>query len=101
MEELIKYRNKVKIVVSTKQALFEERVNKELEKLENDGYEILGIDTNISFAGKEGYQMMACIKYAEEVLHIEYNQDDVDIISYNIGDCSMADNISFDPIPET
>lgn len=65
MEEygLMKFKHRIKVVVSTKQALFEDRVNAELEKLEEEGNEIFDIDTNISYAGKEGYQIMACIKY--------------------------------------
>ena len=42
MEEygLMKFKHRIKVVVSTKQGLFEDRVNAELEKLEEEGNEI-------------------------------------------------------------
>lgn len=84
MNELLKYKHHVKVVVSTKQALVEQRVNEILEELENDGYEIFDIDMNISYCGREGYQILACIKYMEEVKD-ELKDLDLSTIGFDFG----------------
>ena len=58
-------KTRVKIFVSTKGVLLQDYLNKELETLENDGYQIVDVKTNISYAGSEGYQTMGTIIYEE------------------------------------
>lgn len=62
------WKRHVKFFTSTKATLLEERVNKEIAKLEEDGYEILSVMSNISFSGKEGYMIICQIEYIEEVM---------------------------------
>lgn len=68
-------KTRVKILVSNKGPLLEERLNKELDKLEQDGYFIRSVETNISFAGEKGYQAIGTIVYEE------YMDDDLDFYS--------------------
>ena len=66
-------KTRVKIFISNKGVLLEQRINEELERLEEEGYFIRHIDTDISFAGSTGYQTMATIVYEE------YIADDLDV----------------------
>lgn len=66
-EYMTVYRHRIKIIVSTKQKLAEDRINEAIEELEKEGYLIHDIECNISYAGKEGYQIIGVIKYAEEI----------------------------------
>lgn len=65
-------KTRIKIFVSNKGPLLEDKVNKELETLEQEGYFIRSIETDISFCGEKGYQSMATIIYEE------YIEDDLD-----------------------
>ena len=58
-------KTRVMIFVSTKGVLMQDYLNQALEKLENDGYQIVDVRTELSFAGKEGYQIMGTIIYEE------------------------------------
>ena len=58
-------KTRVMIFVSTKGILMQDHLNNALEKLEDDGYDITDVRTDISFAGKEGYQIIGTIVYRE------------------------------------
>lgn len=79
------FRHRVKIIVSTKQKLAEERINEELEKLEQEGYLISDVECNISYAGKEGYQIIGVIKYAEEINNELNKLEDIDVPMRDLG----------------
>lgn len=63
---MIKYKRRVKIFVSTKGLLMQDKLNDELARLEKEGYYIVSIDTNISYSGSAGYQIIGTIVYDEE-----------------------------------
>ena len=63
---MIKYKKRVKVFVSTKGLLLQDRINEELERLEKEGYYILSVDTDISYSGSAGYQVIGTIVYEEE-----------------------------------
>lgn len=76
--ELVTTKTGVKILISNKGPLLEEKVNETLNKLESDGKIISDIQTNISFAGNYGYQAIAAITYLEDIIN------EVDPIGFNI-----------------
>lgn len=57
----------VKFFVSSKVTLLDERVNNELKELQDAGYEIDCVTSNISYAGEKGYMVLAQIDYHEEI----------------------------------
>ena len=63
---MIKYKKRVKVFVSTKGLLLQDRINEELERLEKEGYYIVSVDTDISYSGSAGYQVIGTIVYEEE-----------------------------------
>ena len=79
----------VKTIVATRTDRFDDKLNTAIEELENDGFDIGPIDTDISFAGKDGYMLHGTIEYFEEVL------DDLERIGFNIN-FGTADIPSFD-----
>ena len=95
MGEFSVFRHAVKIIVSTKGEFVEQRVNKAIKELEDEGYLIHDVEVNISYAGKEGYQIIACIKYAEEVKN---ELEDIDL--YDIG-IDYGAGMSFDGGPSS
>lgn len=60
-------RTRLKYLTSTKATLLEDRVNAEIEKLENAGYFVDDVSNNISFAGEKGYMILCTIIYSEIV----------------------------------
>lgn len=95
-EHRIKTKTRVKLLTSTKGSLLEEKINETLEKLEDEGFYIMEITTNISYSGERGYMILAMIEYVEEEdLGFDYNIDDLECSS------SFAFGIDSDPeIPE-
>ena len=79
---MIKYKKRVKVFVSTKGLLLQDRINEELERLEKEGYYIVSVDTDISYSGSAGYQVIGTIVYEEEYV------DDSD-------DFKMPDTLGF------
>ena len=63
---MIKYKKRVKVFVSTKGLILQDRINEELERLEKEGYYIVSVDTDISYSGSAGYQVIGTIVYEEE-----------------------------------
>ena len=91
---ITKEKIKIKVIVSNKSDRFEKRVNEEIEKLESEGYCVLQpIETNISYAGKEGYMILGTIHY---ILEEKYELEDlcVDNIDIDFG-IHMDDNSVF------
>lgn len=77
-EHRTKSKTRIKLLTSTKATLLEDKVNETLEKLENEGYFIMGIKTNISYSGERGYMILAMIEYyIEEDLGFDYDIDDI------------------------
>ena len=74
------FRTRIKVIISTKAALFEKKVNEALKELEDDGCNILRVDSDISFSGDKGYQAMAVISY----VYMEVGADDLDNTGFNI-----------------
>lgn len=70
----------VKLLVSTKATLLEEKVEKTLEELREDGYDIVCVTSNISYAGDKGYMILCQIDYNEEIPN-----DNIDIPDYDAG----------------
>lgn len=60
-------RSHIKLYTSTKAALLEDKLEKEIQELEENGFVIESITSNISYAGDKGYMILAQIKYCEEV----------------------------------
>ena len=81
----------IKAVVSNKAELFEKRVNKALKELQDDGCDILKVDSNISFSGDNGYQAMAVINYE----FMEVKPDELDNTGFNI-DFGIGEPPAFD-----
>lgn len=75
---LVTTKTRVKIFVSNKGTMLEEKVNTELEQLEKDGKIIDNIQTDISYSGTTGYQAMATITYLEDIIN------EMDPIGFNI-----------------
>ena len=90
---ITKEKIKIKVVVSNKSDRFEKRVNEEIEKLESEGYCVLQpIETNISYAGKEGYMILGTIHY---ILEEKYELEDICVNSTGINfgvDITANDN---------
>lgn len=88
--DLLKIKTRVKIVVSNKGTLLEEKLNEALAELEDEGKTIKSIQTNISFSGSTGYQAIGTITYMEEY----YDQiDPIDFnINFGIGEPSAIDS---------
>ena len=86
-------KTRTKIFISNKGALLETKLNDELDRLEQEGYFIRAINTDISFSGATGYQTMATIIYEE------YIEDDLDIDygikHFDLGEC-MVDCENFE-----
>ena len=82
MEESIYRLHKVRIktIVSSKQSLFEDRMNEEIDKLEKEGYTICNILSNISFAGEKGYMILGTIEY---IIEEGYKIDNIH--TYDVG----------------
>ena len=85
------YRTNVKVVISTKAALFEKKVNETLNELQDNNYDIIKIDSNISFSGDKGYQAMAVITYT----YLEVKADELDNTGFNI-DFGIGEPPNFD-----
>lgn len=87
------YNTRVKIFVSNKGVLLEEKINNELAKLEQEGYFIRSVKTDISYSGSTGYQAMGTIIY-EEYLDDEKSDFDNYSIDFNPGEFAptLADN---------
>lgn len=76
--DLVTTKTRVKIFVSNRGTILEEKVNSELEQLEKDGKIIDNIQTDISYSGATGYQAMATITYLEDII------DEMDPVGFNI-----------------
>lgn len=76
--DLVTTKTRVKIFVSNRGTMLEEKVNSELEQLEKDGKIIDNIQTDISYSGTTGYQAMATITYLEDII------DEMDPVGFNI-----------------
>lgn len=63
----------VKFFVSSKATLLDDKVNNELKELQDAGYEIDCVTSNISYAGEKGYMILAQIDYHEEV----FDEDEI------------------------
>lgn len=86
-------KKKVKMLVSTKAVILEEKVNKAIEELQKEGWYVDMVDSNISYHGDQGYQILATITCVREEL---WNEDDIlDFSSsFSDGEPLMADQIS-------
>ena len=76
--DLVTTKTRVKIFVSNRGTMLEEKVNSELEQLEKDGKIIDNIQTDISYSGTTGYQAIATITYLEDII------DEMDPVGFNI-----------------
>lgn len=65
----------VKFFVSSKATLLDDKVNNELKELQDAGYEIDCVTSNISYAGEKGYMVLAQIDYHEEI----FDEDEITI----------------------
>ena len=63
----------VKFFVSSKATLLDEKVNNELKELQDAGYEVDCVTSNISYAGEKGYMVLAQIDYHEEI----FDEDEI------------------------
>lgn len=75
------YRERVKVLVSTKGEFLERKINKAIEELEDVKCIIGPITTNISYHGKEGYMLMATIIYTyleEDINELDYSGTNLD-----------------------
>lgn len=85
----------VKLFTSTKATLLEDRIEQEMKKLSDDNFIIDCVTSNISFAGKEGYMILAQMDYHEEVM-----DDDIQI-GFDLGsDTGMYFDCPSSEIPE-
>lgn len=86
-------KKKVKMIVSTKAVILEEKVNNAIEELQKEGWYIDMVDSNISYHGDQGYQILATITCAREDL---WNEDDDPDFGYctDSREPLMADQIS-------
>lgn len=86
-------KKKVKMLVSTKAVILEEKVNNAIEELQKEGWYIDMVDSNISYHGDQGYQILATITCVREDL---WNEDDAPDFGYcdDSGEPLMADQIS-------
>lgn len=84
---------KVKMIVSTKAVILEEKVNNAIEELQKEGWYIDNVNSNISYHGDQGYQILATIICVREAL---LNEDDMLGFGYcdDSGEPLMADQIS-------
>ena len=60
---------KVKLLTSTKSVLLEEKINIEISELEEQGYKIDSITSNISYTGERSamaYMILCQIVYSED-----------------------------------
>lgn len=85
------YRTNIKVVISTKASLFEKKVNEALDELQNEGCDVIKIDSDISYSGDKGYQAMAVITYT----HMEVKPDELDNTGFNI-DFGIGEPPTFD-----
>lgn len=85
----------IKLFTSTKATLLEDRIEAEMKKLQDNDYIIDCVTSNISFAGKEGYMILAQLDYHEEVM-----DDDIQI-GFDIGsDTGMSFDCPSTEVPE-
>jgi len=90
---MIKYKRRVKVYVSTKGLLLQDKLNEELERLEKEGYYIVSVDTDISYSGSAGYQVIGTIVYDEEYIDDSYDfkmPDTSGFIGFNLGESLSA-----------
>jgi hypothetical protein len=85
------YRTNIKVVISTKAALFEKKVNEALNELQDNDCDIVKIDSDISYSGDKGYQAMAVITY----VFWEVKPNELDNTGFNI-DFGIGEPPAFD-----
>ena len=85
------FNTRIRIFVSNKGVLLEEKINNELAKLEQEGYFIRSVKTDISYSGSTGYQAMGTIVYEE---YLDDGKSDFDnySIDFNPGEFSFQYN---------
>lgn len=63
MEQQIECGTRVKVIVSSKPSLFEQRLNDILKLLEEKRYSICDVSTNISCSSRDDYKLLGTIRY--------------------------------------
>jgi len=91
----MKKKTHIKLYTSTKSTLLEDRVQKDIDELEEENYIIDKISSCLSFSGDRGYMILCQIIYHEEVLE----EDEIHMYEW---DSDLSTGMSFsDHIDQT